>query len=97
MINFLNEIAQIAELPIGEINNTVAISCIGGKAVVVNNYLKILTYSSNHIVLKIKEDELIIEGRDIIIKQLSKKDICLVGNIAGVYFAREVRENEKQA
>ncbi len=95
MISYINEILDTAKLPLDEIKDTVTISLVGGKALVINNYIKILSYSTSHIVLKIKNDELIIDGKDIMIKQLDKKDLCLVGQIAQVGFAKEVKEYEK--
>ena len=81
MINYVNEILETAKLPIGEAKEVVSLCCVCGKTLVVNNYIKILTYSSSHIVLKIKDDELIIDGKDLIIKQLDKKDICWYVNL----------------
>lgn len=95
MINYLKEIIDTCKLPIDEMSSTASYTCIGAKAIVINNYLKILSYSNTHIVLKVKDDELVIEGRDITIKELSRKDICITGTIAMVYYAREVKKSEE--
>ena len=68
MINFINELAETANLPINEVKNSTTFSVIDGKVLVVNNYKKILTYSKDFISLKIKDNELNIEGNQIRIK-----------------------------
>ena len=94
MINFINELAETANLPINEVKNSTTFSVIDGKVLVVNNYKKILTYSKDFISLKIKDNELNIEGNQIRIKELNKSDISFVGNINKIYFAKEVKTDE---
>jgi len=92
MISYINEILDMAKLPLDEIKNKVTISCVGGNILVINNYIKILSYSIKRIVLKIKDNELIVEGDNITIKQLDNRDISLVGNFARISFANEVKK-----
>ncbi len=94
MINFLKEIADVANLPLEEANRVVAVTMLSNRAVMINNYKKILTYNDSHVVLKVVDDELVVDGKDIAIKQLTKQDIYLVGDIARVYFAKEVKKYE---
>ena len=96
MVNYLNEILDTAKLEPLDINTMISYCCVGGKVIVVNNYIKIISYSPVAVVLKVKHDELVIEGSDIYIKELNKKDITLAGEITNVYFAREVKKNELQ-
>ncbi len=87
MLDYISEIMQSASLSVGDLKNNNTFTVIGAKAVVVNNYNKILTYSSDRVVLKVSSDELVIEGHDIGIRELSRTDIILSGNIAHIYYA----------
>ncbi len=95
MISYLKEIVDTAGLPISEIGGVATFTVVGGLAMVVNNYVKILTYTKEKVVLKLKNDELVVEGTDICIKQLDKSDICLSGNIVRVYYSGALRRYEK--
>ncbi|MBE5735040.1 MAG: hypothetical protein E7361_01130 [Clostridiales bacterium] len=95
MLDYIGEIISSATLPIDDINKVTSFTAIGGKAIVINNYKKILTYSKDRIVLKLSNDELVVEGRELSIRQLSKSDISLSGNIVHIYYAGALREYEK--
>ena len=94
MINYVKELVDTAKLDSNDVSNMVSFSCIGGKIVSINNYIKIVAYSPSRIVLKTKNDELIIEGDSISIRELNKRDISVSGNIIKIYFANEVRKYE---
>lgn len=95
MINYVDEVVDIAKIDRKSKNVGVDFFCVDGKAIVVSNYIKIITYRENRCVLKLKDDELIIDGVDMKIKELNKHDICLVGKIVRVYFAKEVTRYDK--
>ena len=95
MINYIREIADVTGLHINELNNMVGFSSVGGKALIVNNYIKLLSYANERVVLKTKDDELVIEGMNLSIKQMNKNDICLCGDIVRVYFASKVKSYDK--
>lgn len=90
MINYINEIADISSLPISEIRSMTSYTVIGGVVANVNNYTKILLYSSDKILLKIRNNELNIDGTDLMIKQMTKNDITIMGRISNIYYSKEV-------
>ena len=90
MINYVSEMAEELGISINDTKNYITFSSIGGKILVINNYLKIITYSTSKVVLKAKDNVLNIEGENIVIKELNKNSICLVGNIINLYFSKEV-------
>ena len=54
----------------------------------ITNYIKIEKYEKNKIVFKVKNNRLIIEGADIFIKMLGKKEIVLSGKFNAVYMEK---------
>jgi len=61
------------------------------------NFIKVLEYSMQLVKLKICNNCIIIEGDNIIIKMLDKKEIILQGDIYKVYLKKcnKANENEK--
>ena len=49
------------------------------------NYIKIREYSKDKVVLKIKNNSIVIEGVDIYIKMLNKNEIVLSGKFNSIY------------
>ncbi|MBQ4558109.1 MAG: YabP/YqfC family sporulation protein [Clostridia bacterium] len=94
MLSYLDELVDVAKLPLAELKSATTISLVNSQILLVNNYIKILTYSDTYVALKIKNNELIIEGSNIQIKELNKHDILLQGYFNKLYFAKEVKPNE---
>ena len=63
---------------------------IANKVVNVVGYKKLITYSTESVVLGIKGNQLIIEGRDLRIRELYKLNIVVVGKINKVYLSKEM-------
>lgn len=81
MESYINEICNVCKLPFNEIINDYKVIQISNKAIVVNNYIKILDYSSNKISLKVKKDILSILGNDLYISQINQGEIVIKGII----------------
>lgn len=84
MENYLKEIVEICGLPFAEVLGDTKFVFIGGKALYVSNYRKVITYGKNEIDLRIKKDVIHILGEDLIIKQLDKTEIIVAGKIGGI-------------
>ena len=54
----------------------------------ITNYIKIEKYEKNKIVFKIKNNKLIVEGVDIFIKMLNKKEMVLSGKFNSVFLEK---------
>jgi len=54
----------------------------------ITNYIKIEKYEKDKIIFKIKNNKLIIEGADIFIKMLNKKEIVLSGKFNVVFLEK---------
>ncbi len=84
MENYLKEIIEICGLPFSEVLGDTKVIFIGGKALYVGNYRKVIAYGKDQIDLRIKKDVLHVLGDDLMIKQLDKNEIFIAGKITGV-------------
>lgn len=87
MINFINEFAKFIDLPFEEVLSDYKYLNVGGKLVCVQNYTKIISYSTEKIVLKVKRSILNIEGENLTIKELEKNNLIVSGKISNIYTA----------
>ena len=81
MNNYIRELVEICKLPFNEVINDYKIIQLGSKVIYVSNFIKIVDYSSERIVLKVKNNLIEIKGIDLKIKQLNKSEILLKGSI----------------
>ena len=86
MNNLINEMVNICGLPYSEVNKYPKIVQIGNKLIYINNFLRIIDYSSTRLLLKIKNNFFEILGEDFEIKQLNKGEILVTGNILSSSF-----------
>ena len=84
MDNYINELIDICKLPINEINNKFKIIYLGGDILYVSNYIKLLDYGCEKVVLKVKGNTIEILGLSLVIKLLNKKEILISGKIYSV-------------
>ncbi len=85
MINFIDEFSQFIDLPLSEVLSSYRYINIAGRLVCVQNYTKIISYSTEKIVLKAKKSILNIEGESLMIKELEKNNIIVTGKILNTY------------
>ena len=81
MENYIKEVINICRLPFDEISRDYKVIMLGGKAIYICNYKKIIDYSSNKVVLKIKNNTLEISGDVLEINQINKGEIVISGKI----------------
>lgn len=94
MDNFIGEILNICKLPFDEIVKDYKVIQLGRKAIYVCNFLKILDYSEEKILLKVAKGKLQILGEDLFISQINKKEIVVKGSIES--FGMVVDEKNKK-
>lgn len=81
MNNYIKELASICKLPFNEISRDFKIIQLGSKSIYVSNYIKIIDYSTEKLVLKVKNNTLEIVGSNLFISQIDKSEIVVKGNI----------------
>lgn len=70
------------------------LTLIGLRAITVQNFIKILSYTVNKVVFKIKNDEIVVEGENFKIAEMGVKDVILTGEIYKIYSVKGLN-NEK--
>ena len=97
MFNFIKEFSDLSGLPFSEVQNEHKVMLLGNRILWITNYVKILSYSNAKISLKIKGNVLHIEGLELYIKLLEKRELVIAGKINRVYLEKEFvgEKNEK--
>lgn len=96
MFGFFNELKEVIGLNSKEIFKAYKVAFIEGGGVLISNFIKILTYSPNLIVLKVRNNVLNIEGVGFEITELSKDEIIAKGSINKIYLSKEFIDEKKQ-
>ena len=98
MIGFSDELSSSIGINVKDIYSNFQVSIIGANACYVQNYVKINSYNKEKVVLKVKGNELAIEGVNLTIQELEKNNILLVGKINKTYLVKEFKgaDNEKE-
>ncbi|MDD4211273.1 MAG: YabP/YqfC family sporulation protein [Clostridia bacterium] len=81
MFNFLGEINDSLELPLTSVFSRYKYVNLAGKMIYVQGYKDILNFDEQEVVLKIKEGELKIVGKNLNIKELNLNSIVIEGII----------------
>ena len=84
MENYISEIASICKLPFKEIIDDFKIIQIGSRMIHVSNYKKIITYTTEQVILKIKKNTLEINGSELVLAMINKCEIIIKGNINSI-------------
>lgn len=96
MDNYLDELISVAKLPYNEICNDIKIIMVGNKVIYVCNFIKILDYSTEKLVIKIPKNTLEILGEELYISQINKGEIIIKGKINSCSFGDGINEKNKK-
>lgn len=91
MLRFFGEISKLTGLPFNEVTTDFKVIFLGGGGVFVSNYIKILVYNTEQLSLKVKNNVLNIDGKNLNIKRLSKNEIIVKGSVNKIYLSREYK------
>lgn len=73
------ELANHLDLDISTFTGEFKCTILSNRAIFVQNYIKILVYSSEKLTLKLKNKYFIVVGEDLAIKEMGKKEAVVVG------------------
>ncbi len=93
MFGFLDELSKSIKSDLKDVYSSYKILNVGGCACYVQNYIKIISYTKNKVEIKVKNNTIVIEGIDLIIQELEKNNILLVGKINKTYLLKEMKED----
>ena len=95
MDNYFNEIIGAVKLPFNEINKDTKIMLVGNKVLYVSNYIKILDYSTERIVVKVYKNILEILGQNISISQINRGEMIIKGTLNVIQYSEGNNEKNK--
>lgn len=95
MDNYIEEIINVTKLPFNEISKDVKVVMISNKILHISNFIKILDYNKEKLVLKINKNTLEIEGSNLTISLINKGEIIVKGDIFKIGFGESVNEKNK--
>lgn len=81
MFSFLQEINDFLELPMTSTVTGYKYVNLGGKLLYVQGYKDILSFSETEVILKLKQGELKVKGKNLNIKELNLNSIVIEGKI----------------
>ncbi len=89
---FIKELLKYMDADVSTLVGEFKLTLIGTRALFIQNYIKILNYSSNKIVFKIKNDILTVVGENFEIKEMGKQEIIVVGTVFSILSERGQHE-----
>lgn len=95
MDNYIEEIINVTKLPFNEISKDIKVIMVSNKVLYIANFIKILDYSKERLVLKIHKNTLEISGIDMSISLINKREIIIKGQILNVGFGDVLNEKNK--
>ena len=91
MVNYMSiveDIAKVLSLPYSDVLNELNIQIVSNKCIYVTNFISILGYDSNKVILKVKNNVVVINGEDLKIKDIEIKSIIIIGKILNIEYSR---------
>lgn len=92
----LKEISNLINVDVKVLLGQHKITIIGTEFISVQNYLKLLQYSKEKVVLRVKNNELNIEGVNLNILELGNKELAIAGAVNKIYLAKEIKNAENK-
>ena len=88
MFRNIKKIERALEIPESIVDDISKVTCIGKDKVLIENYIGILEYDDNTIRLNTSDGDILVFGDNLVITQLTKDDILILGKIHMVEFER---------
>lgn len=83
-----NRFADFFELPQEVIKNTTKLTIINNDNILIEGYDRIADYLENYIKIKGKNLDIVIDGSDLDIKEVTDTDLVIIGNIYSINYKR---------
>lgn len=88
MFRNIKKVERVLEIPESIVDDISKVTCIGKDKVLIENYIGILEYDDNTIRLNTSDGDILVFGDNLVITQLTKDDILILGKIHIVEFER---------
>lgn len=83
-----NRFADFFELPQEVVKNTTKLTIINNDNILIEGYDRIADYLENYIKIKGKNLDIVIDGSDLDIKEVTDTDLVIIGNIYSINYKR---------
>ena len=87
-MSVFEEMASVLSLPYNEVLNEINIQMIANKCISITNFISILGYDSSKVILKVKDNVMVINGENLNIKDIDGRSIIIVGKISSMEYSR---------
>lgn len=84
----LSELSKYLAFPFDEVLDY-KYTVISNNVINITGYKKILSYTLENITLSVRKNQLVIEGKNLKIKELDKGNLVLTGSIQKIYLNKE--------
>ncbi|MBP5651312.1 MAG: YabP/YqfC family sporulation protein [Clostridia bacterium] len=88
MFNYLDELYELSSCKTSDFADKFKLIMLSNNVLYISGFLKVLSYSDELVVLKVKNDEIYIEGKNMDIKSLDKGEIIIKGNVVKIYMSK---------
>lgn len=85
------QFSQMLDLPAEVVLDLPKINLIGNIEVRIDNHKGIRQYEEGQVIINCRDGVLVVEGKELMLKNISRDELCIAGTICGVRFADEIR------
>ena len=85
------QFSQMLDLPVEIPLDMPKISLIGNIELRIDNHKGIRQYEEGQIIVNCRQGVIVIEGKELMLKSISREDLCIGGEINSVRFADKIR------
>lgn len=85
------QFSQMLDLPVEVSLDMPRMSLIGNIELRIDNHKGIRQYEEGQIIVNCRQGAIVVEGKNLMLKSISRDDLCIGGEINGVRFADKIR------
>ena len=85
------QFSQMLDLPVEVSLDMPRVSLIGNVELRIDNHKGIRQYEEGQIIVNCHQGTIVVEGKNLMLKSISRDDLCIGGEINGVRFADKIR------
>lgn len=92
----IKEISGLINSDVKTLMGQVKVVMLGNNVVCIQNFIKLLNYSNNEAIFRVKNNELIVGGVNLKIVELGTKEVVLQGKVNKIYYKKEAQNEQNQ-
>ena len=92
----IKEISELVNSDVKVLLGQVKVTMLGAQVVCIQNFIKLVSYSPNEVVFKVKNNEFVVAGVELDIAELGTKEVVIKGKINRMYYVKEAKNAQKE-